>query len=279
MSESCSNNECGTMEKCEGCPSNAKGGMLKATHPKNRIRHVIGVVSGKGGVGKSSVTSLLACAARSRGLSVGILDADLTGPSIPKAFGLNEQAYGVEDGILPVETKTGIKVMSINLLLENPNQPVIWRGPILAGMVTQFWTDVIWGDLDYLFVDMPPGTGDIPLTIFQSLPLTGIVVVTAAQDLVAMIVEKAMSMAAQMNIPILGLIENMSYFICPNCHQKHEIFGPSKTQAIADAHGVPVLARLPLDASIAAACDEGAIEDADHQLLSEAFDIIMEKEI
>lgn len=273
MAETCKDVECGSQEKCQGCPSNKEGGFLKPTNKLNKIRHVIGVVSGKGGVGKSSVTSLLALAARKQGIKVGILDADITGPSIPKAFGISEQAYGTQEGIIPAKTKTGIEIMSINLLLEDPEQPVLWRGPILGNMVTQFWTDVIWGELDYLFVDMPPGTGDVPLTVFQSLPLTGVVVVTAAQDLVTMIVGKAIQMANQMNIPVIGLIENMSYFICPNCNEKHYIFGESHLSQISEKYNVPVLAQMPINPSIAKLCDDGEIE----QLEENPLDSVMEK--
>lgn len=276
MSEQCQNIECGSQEKCQGCPSNAHGDLLKPTHRLNKIRNVIGVVSGKGGVGKSSVTSLLALEAHQRGLKVGILDADITGPSIPKAFGINEQAYGTNDGIIPAKSDNGIKIMSINLLLDDPEQPVLWRGPILGNIVTQFWTDVIWGELDYLFVDMPPGTGDVPLTVFQSLPLSGIVVVTAAQDLVSMIVGKAIHMANQMNIPIIGLVENMSYFICPNCHEKHFIFGESHLEEVSEKYQVPILTRMPLNPEIAKLCDNGEIEKLKENPLKEVIDYILE---
>lgn len=276
MSEQCQNIECGSQEKCQGCPSNAHGDLLKPTHRLNKIRNVIGVVSGKGGVGKSSVTSLLALEAHRRGLKVGILDADITGPSIPKAFGINEQAYGTNDGIIPAKSDNGIKIMSINLLLDDPEQPVLWRGPILGNIVTQFWTDVIWGELDYLFVDMPPGTGDVPLTVFQSLPLSGIVVVTAAQDLVSMIVGKAIHMANQMNIPIIGLVENMSYFICPNCHEKHFIFGESHLEEVSEKYQVPILTRMPLNPEIAKLCDNGEIEKLKENPLKEVIDYILE---
>lgn len=274
MSEQCKNTECGSQEKCKGCPSNAHGDFLKPTHRLNKIKHVIGVVSGKGGVGKSSVTSMLALEASKRGFKVGILDADITGPSIPKAFGICEQAYGTEEGIIPAKSKTGIKIMSINLLLEDPEQPVLWRGPILGNMVTQFWTDVIWGEVDYLFVDMPPGTGDVPLTVFQSLPLTGIVVVTAVQDLVSMIVGKAIHMAHQMNVPILGLVENMSYFVCPNCQERHYIFGESHIDEVSQKYGTPVLAQIPLNPDIARLCDNGAIEELKDNPLKVVIDQI-----
>ena len=276
MSEKCKEVECGSQEKCQGCPSNTKGGFIKETHKKNRIRHVIGVASGKGGVGKSSVTSLLATEMRNRGYSVGILDADITGPSIPKAFGLTGNAYGVEDGIIPPQIDNGIKIMSINLLLEDPEKPVIWRGPVLANMVTQFWTDVIWGDIDYLFVDMPPGTGDVPLTVFQSIPLTGIVIVSANQDLVNLIVKKAIHMADDMNIPVIGLIENMSYFICPDCGKKHYIFGKSHLDDISKETNYPIISRMPINPTIASLIDQGKIEQIEENPLKDAIDIILE---
>ena len=224
------------------------------------VRHVIGIVSGKGGVGKSLVTSLLASAVAREGKKTAILDADITGPSIPKVFGVSEKAMGSEDGIFPALTKKGQRIMSINLLLEDESSPVVWRGPVIAGTVKQFWTDVIWGDVDYMFVDMPPGTGDVPLTVFQSLPLSGIIIVTSPQELVSLIVEKAAKMADMMDIPVLGLIENMSYISCPDCGKKIEIFGKSHAGEIAMAHGVPLLAQLPIDPKVAAACDAGDIE-------------------
>lgn len=218
------------------------------------------MVSGKGGVGKSLVASSLACAIAAKGKRVGILDADITGPSIPRSFGIHDRAQADEMGINPVVSKKGISVMSLNLLTENETDPVIWRGPVIAGTVTQFWTDVIWGELDYLFVDMPPGTGDVPLTVFQSLPVNGIVVVTSPQDLVSMIVTKAVKMAEMMNVPILGLVENYSYYQCPDCGSKHSIFGESKLEQTAKELGLPILARLPIDPGLAAACDKGEIE-------------------
>ena len=229
-------------------------------HELSHIKKVIAVVSGKGGVGKSLVTSSLAAAMHQRGKKVGILDADITGPSIPKSFGIHERALGSELGIYPVESKGGIQVMSLNVLTDNETDPVIWRGPVIAGAVKQFWTDVIWGDVDYLFVDMPPGTGDVPLTVFQSLPVDGIVVVTSPQDLVSMIVTKAVKMAEMMHIPVLGLVENYSYFQCPDCGKQHHIFGESHIDEVAQAHGLKVLARLPMDPGLAAACDRGEIE-------------------
>ena len=231
--------------------------------PANGLSHigkVIAVVSGKGGVGKSTVTSSLAVAMRRLGKKVGVLDADITGPSIPTAFGVHTKAEGSELGIYPVETKTGIEIMSLNLLMENETDPVVWRGPVIAGAVKQFWSDVIWGDIDYLFVDMPHGTGDVPLTVFQSLPVNGVVVVTSPQDLVRMIVTKAVKMAEMMHIPILGIVENYSYFKCPDCGKEHAVFGESRINQVAEELGLKVLARLPIDPAVAAACDKGEIE-------------------
>ncbi len=237
-------------------------------HDLSHIKKVIAVVSGKGGVGKSLVTSSLAAAMRKRGKKVGILDADITGPSIPTAFGIHTRAAGSELGIYPVESKGGVSVMSLNLLMEHETDPVVWRGPVIAGAVKQFWTDVIWGEVDYLFVDMPPGTGDVPLTVFQSLPVDGIIVVTSPQDLVRMIVTKAVKMAELMHIPVLGLVENYSYFQCPDCGKRHQIFGESHIDAVAQEHGLPVLARLPIDPGLAAACDRGEIEDYEPNYLA-----------
>ncbi len=232
-----------------------------AMNPLSNIRHVIAVMSGKGGVGKSLVTSALAAACHKAGKKVGILDADITGPSIPKAFGIHARAEGSEVGIFPVESKGGIPVMSLNLLMEHETDPVVWRGPVIAGAVKQFWTDVVWGELDYLFVDMPPGTGDVPLTVFQSLPVDGVIVVTSPQDLVSMIVTKAVKMAQMMDIPVLGLVENYSYFQCPDCGKRHAIFGESKLETVAAELGLPILERLPIDPTLAAACDAGILED------------------
>ena len=247
----------------ESCASRENGSPLGMTEKLNRystVKKVIGVVSGKGGVGKSIVTSLLAVMFARKGYDTAVLDADITGPSIPKAFGLTEKALGSEKGILPAVTASGIKIMSINLLLENDTDPVIWRGPVLAGTVKQFWTDVCWGNVDYMFVDMPPGTGDVPLTVFQSLPLDGIIIVTSPQDLVSMIVEKAVKMAQLMNVPILGIVENMSYFVCPDCKKKHYPFGESKLENIANEYSLDILARLPIDPQNAKACDSGKVE-------------------
>lgn len=224
------------------------------------VRHVIGVVSGKGGVGKSLVTSLLAANMQRKGFKTAVLDADVTGPSIPKAFGITNKATGSAAGIIPELSKTGIEVMSVNLLLQDETEPVVWRGPVIAGTVKQFWQDVVWNDVDYMFVDMPPGTGDVPLTVFQSLPVDGIVVVTSPQELVGMIVEKAVKMAGMMDIPVLAVVENMSGFRCPDCGKVHNIFGESHIDEIAEKYGIPVTAKIPMDPSVAAKCDAGDIE-------------------
>jgi len=229
-------------------------------HELSKIKKVIGVVSGKGGVGKSIVTSMLATLTNRNGFSTAILDADITGPSIPKAFGIKEKATGDGNSIFPVKTVKGIEVMSVNLLLENDSDPVVWRGPVLAGVVKQFWQDVIWNDVDFMFVDMPPGTGDVPLTVFQSLPVDGIIVVTSPQELVSMIVGKAVKMAEMMDVPVLGLVENMSYFTCPDCGKEIPVFGPSKVEEVAAEYGLEVLGRLPINPKLAAACDKGMIE-------------------
>ena len=234
--------------------------LLEPQNAQSNVKKVIAVVSGKGGVGKSLVTSLLAVLTRRNGHQTAILDADITGPSIPKIFGVKDKAMGTVDGILPAETKTGIKMMSVNLLLENDTDPVIWRGALIAGTVKQFWTDVLWGDVDYMFVDMPPGTGDVPLTVFQSLPVDGIIIVTSPQELVGMIVEKAVNMAKMMNIPVIGIVENMSWVACPDCGKKIYPFGESQTAKIAMSQGVPLLAQLPIAPTIAKECDTGVIE-------------------
>lgn len=260
---------------CSSCSSNCSGAqpqsLIASPHKGSSIKKVIGVVSGKGGVGKSMVTDLLAVAFSRKGYHCAIMDADITGPSIPKAFGLTQKAEGTQDTIYPVKTKTGIDVMSINLLLENETDPVIWRGPVIAGAVKQFWTDVLWEDVDYMFVDMPPGTGDVPLTVFQSLPLDGIVVVTTPQDLVSMIVGKAVKMAEMMDVPVLGLVENMSYLTCPGCGKKIEVFGHSKAYEIAAEYGIPAVAKLPIDPKIAELADVGRIEDYDCDALKEIY--------
>ena len=250
---------------CSTCGKNCseRSDFSAPMNPGSQIKHVIAVMSGKGGVGKSLVTSALASAAAKAGKKVGILDADITGPSIPKAFGLHDRATGDDDGIYPVPTPGGIKVMSLNLLADDETDPVVWRGPVIAGAVKQFWTDVVWGDVDYLFVDMPPGTGDVPLTVFQSLPVDGVIVVTSPQDLVSMIVTKAVKMAHMMSIPVLGVIENYSYFKCPGCGKEHKIFGESHLDEVAQAMNLKVLARLPIDPALARACDEGALASLD----------------
>lgn len=253
-----------------------KESFLKKPHAKSSIKKVIAVVSGKGGVGKSMTTSLLASYAHKKGLSVGIMDADITGPSIPRMFGVNERATAEEDGLNTVLTPSGIQLMSMNLLLENENDPVIWRGMMIAGTVQQFWTDVIWRDVDLLFIDMPPGTGDVPLTVFQSIPISGVVVVTTPQDLVKMVVEKAVKMAEMMNIPVLGLVENMSYITCPDCGKKIEVFGENKADAIAAEYGIPAVAKMPIDPKIASLADCGRIEDYDDAALKDVYDRISE---
>lgn len=246
----------------ENCPSRQSNpaDFLEAPNELSCVRRVIGVVSGKGGVGKSLVTSLLAVLLNRRGYKVGIMDADVTGPSIPKAFGIHEKAASTETAIIPVRSKTGIDIMSVNLLLENDRDPVVWRGPVIAGVVKQFWTDVIWNDLDFLFVDMPPGTGDVPLTVFQSIPVDGIVVVASPQELVGMIVEKAVKMARMMNIPIIGLVENMSYVECPDCGRRIELFGKSHIDETAARYNLPLLAKIPINPALASNCDNGVIE-------------------
>ncbi len=253
------------------CPSRSQGkeSFLEDPNPDARVKRVIGVVSGKGGVGKSLVTSLLAVASAKAGKRTGIMDADVTGPSIPAMFGLYGKADAVETGLLPAVSESGIRVMSINLILDEPEDPVVWRGPIIAGVVKQFWTEVCWGDIDTLFVDMPPGTGDVPLTVFQSLPVDGIVVVTSPQDLVSMVVEKAVRMAEMMDIPVLGVVENMSYLTCPDCGRKIQVFGESGIGKVALAHGIGNTLTLPIMPEIAARCDAGRIEDADASVVEE----------
>ncbi len=272
MSEECTH-DCSTCSS--NCADRDPKSFLEAPHQGSRIGKVIGVVSGKGGVGKSMVTQLLAVELSRRGYQCGILDADITGPSIPKAFGLKEKATGNETTIFPVKTeKYGIEVISMNLLLPNDTDPVVWRGPVIGGAVKQFWTDVLW-DVDYLLVDMPPGTGDVALTVFQSIPVDGIVVVTSPQDLVAMIVGKAMKMAEMMNIPVLGLVENMSYIQCPDCGKKLSVFGESQIDETAKQYNVPVLARLPIDPALSASCDSGSIENCENEYLSDVTAKIM----
>ena len=247
---------------------------LKAPNPAAHVGKVYGIVSGKGGVGKSMVTSQLAVMMRRRGRKTGILDADVTGPSIPKCFGVRQRAMGDERGMLPVETSTGIQLISVNLLLDNETDPVLWRGPVIGGVVTQFWTDVLW-DVDYLFVDMPPGTGDVALSVFQSLPLDGVIVVASPQELVGMVVEKSVKMAEMMNVPIVGIVENMSYLPCPDCGKEIPLFGEGKTEAAAKAHNLPLLARMPLDPNLASLVDQGRIEDFQGDWLSGVADVLV----
>ncbi|MCK9171042.1 MAG: Mrp/NBP35 family ATP-binding protein [Treponema sp.] len=262
MSESC-NHDCGSCsENCSDRASDQTDFRAKL-NAKSHVKKVIAVISGKGGVGKSMVTSLLAVQTSRSGFKTAVLDADITGPSIPKGFGLTGKAAGSENEMYPVVSTNGVSIMSLNLLLEHDTDPVIWRGPLIAGAVKQFWTDVVWGDIDYMYVDMPPGTGDVALTVFQSLPVDGIVVVTSPQELVSMIVEKAVKMAGMMNIPVLALVENMSYFTCPDCGKVHHIFGESHIDEIAEKHGVQTVCRLPINPELASAADAGTIEMVD----------------
>ncbi|MBP5661817.1 MAG: Mrp/NBP35 family ATP-binding protein [Clostridia bacterium] len=256
------------------CSSKNQESMIAEANKLSHIKKVIGVVSGKGGVGKSLVTSLLAAEMQKRGKRAAILDADITGPSIPQSFGIHEKAMASEDGILPALTDTGIEIMSVNLMLENETDPVIWRGPVIAGAVKQFWTDVVWGDVDYLFVDMPPGTGDVPLTVFQSLPVDGVIVVTSPQGLVSMIVEKAVNMAKTMDIPLAGLVENMAYFVCPDCGKTHELFGASQAEKMAKRFAFPASARLPIDPETVRLVDAGNVEEADTAPLAPIADFL-----
>jgi len=261
----------------EQTSQNQSTSFLEKPHKDSHIKKVIGVVSGKGGVGKSLITSMLAVRMNREGYQTAIMDADITGPSIPKSFNIFEKARGTDSGMFPIKSKTGIGIMSMNLLLGNVTDPVVWRGPIIGGTVKQFWTDVIWGDVDYLFIDMPPGTGDVPLTVFQSIPVDGIVIVTSPQELVSMIVDKAVNMAEMMNIPILGVVENMSYFQCPDCGSKHKIFGESHIEEIAAKHNIVAIGTMPMDANIAKACDQGMIEDVEGNWLDAVIKAIEEK--
>lgn len=271
MSNSCDHN-CGSCnEEC----SDRKESFLEKTNELSTVKKVIGIVSGKGGVGKSMVTSMLAVLSQRKGLKTAILDADITGPSIPKAFGLKTKANAIDDKtLLPVTTKTGIQVMSINLLMDDETQPVIWRGPILAGTVKQFWSDVAWGDIDFMYVDMPPGTGDVPLTVFQSLPIDGIIVVTSPQELVSMIVSKAVIMANMMKIPVIGIVENMSYFECPKCKERTSIFGESHIEEVAKRFNINNIAKLPIITDLAKQSDRGLIELFEGDFLNEMSDVI-----
>ena len=273
MSENCTH-DCGS---CSANCSSREGGapdFSAKANPHSRVKKVIGVVSGKGGVGKSMVTSLMSVILRRRGLSTAILDADITGPSIPKAFGVRGQLMASDEGIYPAYSTTGVKMVSLNLLLDNETDPVVWRGPVIAGTVKQFWSDVMWEDVDVMFVDMPPGTGDVPLTVFQSLPVDGILIVTSPQELVGMIVEKAVHMAQMMNIPVLGIVENMAYFQCDQCGKRHYIFGQSHLEEIAERNGIGVTAQMPLDPELAAACDAGRIEMFEAPWLDELADAL-----
>ena len=275
LQQGCSPSECGTKPACAGCSHNHNQAAETAEKEPPKVRKVIGVVSGKGGVGKSLVSGELAVMLSRMGYRVGVLDADITGPSIPRMFGIHDKALGDGEHIFPAKTEKGIEVMSINLMLENDDAPVIWRGPVIAGAVKQFWTDVVWKDVDFLFVDMPPGTGDVPLTVFQSLPVDGIIVVTSPQSLVSMVVAKAVRMAELMNIPILGIVENMSYFTCPDCGCEIKVFGDSHVEEIATTYGIPLLARLPIDPAAAAACDSGKVESIDTAPIQPALDKIL----
>ena len=275
--QSCSSDSSCRRESCEGCPS--KGGNPQSfrvdQNAYSNIKHVIGVVSGKGGVGKSLVTASLANALAKTGASVGILDADITGPSIPKMYGLTGPADALDENqILPELTANGIKVMSLNLIMPDPEQAVVWRGPIIAGVVKQFWTDVVWGELDYLLVDMPPGTGDVPLTVFQSLPVDGIFIVTSPQDLVRMIVAKAVNMAKLMNVPVLGVIENYSYLKCPDCGRKIDVFGKSRVEEVAKETGIPLAGQIPIDPEYAQMSDEGRFADVDNTYIAQTLELL-----
>ena len=274
MAKECNSTTC-TKSSCEGCSQKDKPkSFLEEMNKFSNIKHVVGIVSGKGGVGKSFVTGSLANMMAAKGYKVGILDADITGPSIPKMYGLTGAANANDDGIFPMETSNGIKVMSINLLLPTEDTPVIWRGPVLANMVKQFWTDVIWGELDYLFVDMPPGTGDVPLTAFQSLPVEGVVIVTSPQDLVKMIVKKAYNMAEMMKVPVLGIVENYSFVKCPDCGKEIKVFGESYIDEIAAELQVPVLGKMPIDVSYAATADSGKFADINNEYLTAAAEVM-----
>lgn len=267
----------GNCSSCgESCSDRKSESLIAPANEHSDIKHVIGIVSGKGGVGKSLVTSTLAVFLQRMGYKVGILDADITGPSIPKTFGIETKVYQNEMGIIPATTKSGIKIMSINLLLPDAESPVIWRGPVIAGAVKQFWQDVVWGELDYLLVDCPPGTGDVPLTVFQSLPLDGTVIVTSPQDLVSMIVKKAYNMASMMKIPVLGMIENMSYVVCPECGEQFKIFG-SGSETIAEEIGIELLGKMPIDIMVAKLVDKGEFENFDNDYLKKAAEIIANK--
>lgn len=267
--ENCTHN----CETCgEACSSRKQSpeDFREALNPYSSVKYVIGVVSGKGGVGKSLITALTAVSLHKKGFHTAILDADITGPSIPKIFGIRQKAEASEMGILPVRTKKGIDVISVNLLLENETDPVVWRGPVIAGTVKQFWTDVVWHDVDYMLIDMPPGTGDVPLTVFQSIPVNGIIIVTSPQELVSLIVSKAIKMANMMHIPVIGIVENMSYFKCPDCGRETKLFGESHIEEIVKEFHIPLLARIPIDPEITQACDRGEIESLDAEWVEDA---------
>ena len=275
---SCSSASSCSRESCEGCPSHNKTAgspiAVEPINPLSSVKKVIGVVSGKGGVGKSFVTASLAVAMQKAGYQVGIMDADITGPSIPKMFGVHGPAYGTDDGMYAIAAENGTKIMSINLLVDDEEAPVIWRGPVIGGAVKQFWTDVVWGDLDYLFVDMPPGTGDVPLTVFQSIPVDGIVIVTSPQELVQLIVKKAYNMATMMDIPVLGLVENFSYVKCPDCGKEIRIFGESHVDEVAKELSIPVFGKLPIEPELAKAADAGKFYETENPYLAAGIEAL-----
>ena len=273
-SDSCSHN-CGSCG--EDCGDRSAESTFEKLNPFSSVKKVIGIVSGKGGVGKSLVTSLMAVMAQRKGLNAAILDADITGPSIPKSFGVSGRAMASQQGMLPSVSKKGTQIMSLNLISENETDPVIWRGPVIAGVVKQFWTDVVWKDVDIMFLDMPPGTGDVPLTVFQSIPVDGIIIVSSPQELVGMIVEKAVNMAAMMNIPVLALVENMSYFKCPDCGKEIKIFGESNMEKIAKKHNISLTARIPIDPQIASLVDAGNVEEVNVESLNKVLDAVIAK--
>lgn len=270
MSENCTH-DCSTCASSGNCSSQIQKEKLNAY---SKVKKVYGIVSGKGGVGKSLVTALMATTMSRRDFKTAVIDADITGPSIPKMFGVKDTIESTSEGLVPAKSKMGIEMTSVNLMLENETDPVVWRGPVIAGMVKQFWTDFIWSDIDYMFIDMPPGTGDVPLTVFQSIPLDGIIIVTSPQELVSMIVEKAVKMAGLMNIPIVGIVENMSYVKCPDCDKKIKVFGDSHIEEIAGRHNLKVLAQIPIDPSLANLADKGAIELFEGDWLKDAADEI-----
>lgn len=274
MAENCSH-DCSSCKS--DCSSRDKQSLIKKPHQFSDIKKVIAVISGKGGVGKSMTCALLAAAAQNKGAVTAVMDADITGPSIPRMFGVTERANGSENGILPVVTDGGIQLMSMNVLLENEAEPVVWRGSLISGTVLQFWTDVIWTGVDYMFIDMPPGTGDVPLTVFQSIPLDGVIIVTTPQDLVGMIVQKALNMAHMMNIPVLGIVENMSYIKCPDCGRKISVFGESGVDALALENNISAVAKLPIDRELTKAADSGTLESFENNYLSDFFDKITKK--